>query len=138
MNDNHHERTAEVASALVGATKAELRQVLALVAGHLMSVDGKAEAVLARLARMAKADPAPLAERIVTEVAAEHGVLVSEILGRSRCAKYVRARQAAMFRLRDETMLSYPAIARRLRRTDHTTAIHGVRRHGERTANGYA
>lgn len=70
--------------------------------------------------------------RIIAEVAARHGLSVDRLRGPSRRPEICHPRQEAMYRLRRETSLSYPAIARRLGRSDHTTAIHAERAHAAR------
>ena len=56
-----------------------------------------------------------------------------EILSKSRARQYAHARQYAMWLLRvrrdgqGRSIYSYPAVARAVGLTDHTTAIHAVR-----------
>lgn len=54
------------------------------------------------------------------------GVSVDDLLGPSREAWLVEARQGLMWVLRHRLGLSYPEIGRAVRR-DHTTAMHGVK-----------
>jgi len=68
---------------------------------------------------------------ILTEVAAKHRLRVSDITGRSRLRPIVIARQEVMYRCRSEADKSYPQIGRFLSK-DHTTVIHGFRKHQER------
>lgn len=75
------------------------------------------------------------ASRIIAEVAARHGLKVAVLLGRSRRAEAVLARHEAMYELRRQVGLSYPDIGCRMRR-DHTTVLHGVRKHAQ--AHGLA
>lgn len=75
--------------------------------------------------------------RIVEEVAAKHGVTFKDIVGPSRIRKFVLARHEAFWRLRNEIKvlgkpMSYPAIAIRFNRSDHTVPIHGVKMHEQR------
>lgn len=65
--------------------------------------------------------------RIVAEVEQATGVDRRTILGKSRTASAVRARQAVWWLAREQTSLSYPEIGK-LTRRDHTTVIAGVRR----------
>lgn len=79
-------------------------------------------------------DESPLALRqkwkqIVTEVAAKHKIGRVEILSRTRRTPIVAARHEAMWRMRAETTLSLPEIGKRLGGFDHTTVLHGVRKH---------
>jgi hypothetical protein len=71
-------------------------------------------------------------ERIKREVAFKHNVTVKQMLSRSRRYEVSFPRQECMWRLREELALSFPQIARVLRRKDHTTAVHGVRAHEKR------
>lgn len=66
---------------------------------------------------------------IVDEVCAKHGVTRSEIMGIRRAMKLVAARQEAMYRMSRETSFSLPQIGKRLGGRDHTTVLHGIRRH---------
>lgn len=64
---------------------------------------------------------------ILKEVAQAHGVTVNDLRGESRLRHIARARQVAYVRLRDETPMSYPAIARVMGGKDHTTVLKGER-----------
>lgn len=68
-------------------------------------------------------------KQIVTEVCAKHNIGRVEILSRTRRYAVVHARHEAMWRMRAETTLSLPEIAKRLGGLDHTTVLHGIRRH---------
>ncbi len=69
--------------------------------------------------------------KLIIETAAEMYELdVEELRGRSRRRPLVNARQVAMFVCRQETDLSYPAIARAFGGRDHTTVIHAVEKIG--------
>lgn len=72
-------------------------------------------------------------QRIVNEVAREHDVDPSEILGKSRCRQIVEPRMIAMARCRREIVIhgspaSYPQIAKWFRR-DHTSVINAMRKY---------
>ena len=70
---------------------------------------------------------------IVLEVAQQHGFRVEEITGASRNAELVRVRHEAMWKARQERPdLSLPQLGRLFGGRDHTTILHGVRRHEER------
>lgn len=69
---------------------------------------------------------------ILRAVADEHEVSVSDILGPRRVKHISLARQHAMWALMKETRLSSVAVGRRLGGRDHSTVLHGVRRHEER------
>lgn len=79
------------------------------------------------LAEIRKTVPVPHWRVILNQVSAAHGVTVEDILGQSRKARIVNARQAAMARMNAETKLSLPEIGRRMGR-DHTTVLHAIRK----------
>ena len=72
--------------------------------------------------------------QIIAEVCAKHSVGVAQLVGNQRNRQVSAARQEAMYRMRTETTMSYPQIARRLGRADHSTVMHGIKRHLERVA----
>lgn len=74
--------------------------------------------------------------QILKEVAQAHGVTVNDLRGESRFRHIAHARQEAYTRLRDETAMSYPAIARVMAKKDHTTIIHGERACRQRIKEG--
>lgn len=77
------------------------------------------------------------AQAIVNSVAAEHDIHVEDLIGRSRTTHIVRARQHAMVELR-ALGLSLPVVGRFLGGRDHTTVLHGIRAHAQRTGGVYA
>lgn len=66
------------------------------------------------------------AKQIVDKTARHFQITTEEILGPKRDKDIVVPRQVAMYFLRSELHLSFPKIARELKRKDHTTAIHSV------------
>lgn len=68
---------------------------------------------------------------IIEQCCRMHNVALHDILGPSKYRPYVKARHHAMHRLYRELGLSMPRIARALRRKDHTTVLHGIRRYEE-------
>lgn len=64
-------------------------------------------------------------------VANKHRLTVEVMLGRSQSPRVVAARQELWATLRCCLRMSYPEIGR-LTSRDHTTVMHGVRRHWER------
>jgi len=80
----------------------------------------------------------PTMASIVADVAAERGVPVSVLMGRSQYKQDVRARQEAMWRCRDvreddgRHRYALQQIGQFFKR-DHTTIIHACKRHAERT-----
>ena len=76
---------------------------------------------------------------IVRETAAKHRLTVAELIGPCRERRYVRPRQEAMYRVFTECPhISYPDAGRRLGGRDHTTILHGVKKHAERIGIAYA
>ena len=72
--------------------------------------------------------------QICNEVAAKHGYPVDELFSERRSRPVVIARQEAMWRCKRETPFSLPSIGRFMGGRDHTTVMHGIRRHEERMA----
>lgn len=75
-------------------------------------------------------------KRILEEVCEKYGISRVDILSDRRSQKYVIARHEAMYRMRHETTMSYPAIGRRLGGKDHTSVMHGIKRHMHRMEAG--
>jgi hypothetical protein len=71
------------------------------------------------------------AQELIDAVAAKHGVTGKQLLMPHRTAVLVIARDELANEFRDQG-LSYPVIARLMRRKDHSTVIHMIRRHQER------
>lgn len=72
--------------------------------------------------------PATTRGKIIERVAQKHGVTLDEMKSTKRHRHLVRARQEAYYLLYNEGKLSYPSVGRIFER-DHTTVIHGYRRH---------
>lgn len=68
---------------------------------------------------------------ILVEVAQEYGLKVADLKGPSRIAFAVEARRKAFYRLRSETLLSYPQIGRLMGYRDHSTAIYNFHKYKE-------
>ena len=81
---------------------------------------------------------APSMASIVADVAAERGVPISVLMGRSRLKRDVRVRQEAIWRCREvrqddgKPRYALQQIGQFFKR-DHTTIIHACKRHAERT-----
>jgi chromosomal replication initiation ATPase DnaA len=75
-------------------------------------------------------------ELIIQQVCRAHGLPVPWVLGKSRVQRIVRARQEIMWKL-NLLGLSMPQIGKRLNR-DHTTVLHGIRKHQKRIEEGEA
>lgn len=77
------------------------------------------------------------AEAIIREVCLARKVRRNELFSARRRPHIVAARHEACWRLKNETSMSLPQIGRLLGR-DHTTVLHGVRKHAERVAEAAA
>lgn len=66
---------------------------------------------------------------IVREVCAKHGIGINDIRSRTRARNIVAARYEAIYRLRQETLLSLPEIGRRMGGFDHSTVIYSIAKH---------
>ena len=75
-------------------------------------------------------------KQIVHEVAQKHGMSVVELISRRRNNKIILARHEVFYRLRQETRMSFPDIARRMGGWGHTTVMHGAARHEQRMKEG--
>ena len=73
-----------------------------------------------------------LARKLAISVATKHGISFSDLVSHRREKTLVRARHEAMWRLRRNTRLSLPQIAKILGKRDHTTIMHGIRQHEKR------
>ena len=69
---------------------------------------------------------------VVREVAEAHGITVDDLIGPRKTRRASMPRQEAMYRMRNETPLSYPEIGARLGGRDHSSIIHGVKAHAKR------
>jgi chromosomal replication initiator protein len=76
----------------------------------------------------------PTARQILSEVSQKRGIPVADIVGPWRRQDLVEARHEAAYRMRTETMMSFPLIGRAIGGRDHTTVLHGYRRHAARLA----
>lgn len=75
---------------------------------------------------------------IVRETAAKHGLSVQLLLAPSHKRAFAWPRQEAMYRVFTECEhISLPEAGRRLGGRDHTTVLHGIRRHCERIGVSY-
>jgi hypothetical protein len=70
----------------------------------------------------------PPTRRVVSACAQHYGVSVTDILGVHRSPLYTRPRHVAMYLAKEDLKASFPQIAKRLGRLDHTTALHGWRK----------
>lgn len=79
--------------------------------------------------------PAERTRLIIARVAENTGIPLDAILGPRRTKAVCRARDQAVWELRQKTRLSLPQIGRVFTR-DHTTAINSIRNHEARMNNG--
>ena len=66
--------------------------------------------------------------QIIKAVASFFEVSPNDVVGRSRSKGYVEPRQIVMYLLRDSLHMSYPDIASRVGKRDHTTAIYAYKK----------
>jgi hypothetical protein len=76
--------------------------------------------------------PKKTLKAITLEVARKHRMPVKDILSSRRSRPIVAARHEVFWRCWKETALSLPQIGRLLGGKDHTTVLHGLRKHEER------
>lgn len=76
--------------------------------------------------------------QIVEEVQLKYGITPLEMKSRYRDRRLVMARHEAFYRMRHETTLSLPQIAQRMGGFDHTSVLHGIKRHAARLAHEQA
>jgi chromosomal replication initiation ATPase DnaA len=74
----------------------------------------------------------PAIAEIIAEVAKETGLTVAMLVGDRRSRPIVAARHLAYWRAARETGASLAAIGRAFGDRDHTTIIHGIRKHEQR------
>lgn len=77
--------------------------------------------------------PSRTMTEIIREVATRHNLLESDLIGDSRIQALITPRHEAMYLCARDTTFSIPAIGRRMGNRDHSTIIHGIRRHHQRT-----
>lgn len=70
--------------------------------------------------------------QIIKQVADKHCISVEEIKSHRRSRNVVNARHEAFYRCRHETSNSLPQIGRFFGGRDHSTVLHGIRKHQER------
>lgn len=76
---------------------------------------------------------------VMAEVAKKYNVSMLDITSPRRDMPTVMARQEFCYRLRHETRMTLPQIAKRIGNRDHTTVLHSIRKHAARLAgNTYA
>jgi len=67
------------------------------------------------------------ATHIILDIAMNKGITVDELLSKGRSKFTVKARKEAIKKVRKETTLSMPEMARLFRYKDHTTILHHLK-----------
>lgn len=75
---------------------------------------------------------AQLVRGIIADVCTRHGVERCELVSECRKAKYVNARQEAMYRIKKSTGWSLPRIGQYFGGRDHTTVLWAIRRYAQK------
>ena len=73
----------------------------------------------------------PQWKMIARQVCAKHGVDFDEVCSDRRIKRLVLIRHEIFYRLKVDLQMSYPQIAEKFNK-DHTTILHGVRKHAAR------
>jgi chromosomal replication initiator protein len=84
--------------------------------------------LIAEVIPRARSAEATSVEEIQQQVAESFGISRAELIGSSRAATPLRARQVAIFLTRDMTDLSLPQIGRLYGGRDHSTVLNSLRR----------
>lgn len=74
----------------------------------------------------------PTSAQIIADVARKHGVTVKDLKGPYREKELIKPRFEAYARLRRETSMSLPQIARAMNRACHNVVLRGIRKHEQR------
>lgn len=74
------------------------------------------------------------AKEIIIRVSRWHRVPVAAIMGPSRIKRIVAARQCAMYWIRRRCLTSLKETSKKVGRSDHSTALHGIQSHIDRRA----
>lgn len=80
----------------------------------------------------ANVKPRLTVREIVVNVCAQHDVSVDDFMSRRRTAELVAARHEAFYLARFHTDKSLPEIGRRMGGFDHTSVLHGIKKHCKR------
>ena len=74
----------------------------------------------------------PTLLQIKIDVCRKYGVTMNELMSRRRHKRTALARMEGYWRAREETLASFPEIARAFNRQDHTTVMSGAKKHAMR------
>jgi len=123
------EALAELANR-IDANVRQLHGALTRVLAHasLMARPLSSELIAEVIPRIAQSARPSSVEQIQRQVAADFGVSCAELIGQTRSASPLRARQVAIFLTRELTDLSLPQIGRLYGGRDHSTVLNSVRR----------
>src|ERR1700761_471766 len=124
---------ATALSELAGRIDANIRQLhgaLTRVIAHasLLAKPLSSELIAEVIPRSSRGATATSVEEIQQQVAERFGISRAELIGTSRAATPLRARQVAIFLTRELTDLSLPQIGRLYGGRDHTTVLNSLRR----------
>jgi chromosomal replication initiation ATPase DnaA len=78
----------------------------------------------------------PAWKLIARQVCAAHDAPYDDVMSERRLAALVTVRHEIWYRMKTELNMSYPEIGGRFSR-DHTTILHGVRKHADRLGQEY-
>ena len=114
----------------IDANVRQLHGALTRVIAHasLMARPLSAELIAEVIPRTSKAPQATSVEEIQERVAEAFGIGRAELVGTSRAAAPLRARQVAIFLTREMTDLSLPQLRRLYGGRDHSTVLNSLRR----------
>lgn len=134
------QREAEIEARQAARAQKELAQFQWRKMSYRLLASEKRRAKVAETAPI-EFTPQPFNSRrtirtIIEQVAAAAGVSETDIVSERRTASVVMPRQFAMWRARNETPQSLPAIARMFGGRDHTTCLHACRKTEQRLAAG--
>jgi chromosomal replication initiator protein len=124
-----HEALGELASR-IDANVRQLHGALTRVIAHasLMAKPLSSELIAEVIPLGPRSNTPTPVEQIQQQVAADFGVSPAELVGSTRSASPLRARQVAIFLTRELTDLSLPQIGRLYGGRDHSTVLNSVRR----------
>ncbi|MDP1628842.1 MAG: helix-turn-helix domain-containing protein [Parvibaculum sp.] len=106
-----------------------LARLKAVEQREIAALESRKSRLTARISEMSMAlrQRETALEAIDAALWCETGLTLAALRGKSRTRRLARPRQLGMWLARMTTPLSFPAIAHRWHRDDHTTAIHAVR-----------
>ncbi len=117
-------KTYEVIAGKFGITRERIRQILNTT---ILKLNG---AVPAPPKKPIPIDPSELVEvkDIIASISKAYAIPIDDLLGSRRMANLVFPRHLAIYFLRRNAKLSFPQIAKVMKKKDHTTAIHAYQK----------